>query len=349
MILGDIYLNSIGVYLPRYVSASSAVEAGLYDDELRLESGIEGTHVSEDIGALDMAVLAARAAVDRGSVPVESIDYVAYAANYYVGPVGWTAPGYVMRELGIKDASSVQVNQECNGMMAALEVAVGQFTGAAGRHTALLTTGSNYASPLVDRWRGAGPQAVFADGAGAMILSGREGFAELLSLNSATLPSAEGWLRGSGTLLPPGREVNWLFDPVQRAIDYAGSSGASVQDWMDDAGAQCEDLCRRSLAEAKTETSDLAMVIGFHLARFAIEESLVGRLGLPVERTNWEYGRRIGHIGPCDHLVSLDLALRGGDLHAGDKVLLVSWGGGWNTSTAVIKILDVPDWDQDVR
>jgi 3-oxoacyl-[acyl-carrier-protein] synthase III len=88
----------------------------------------------------------------------------------------------------------------------------------------------------------------------------------------------------------------------------------------------------------------LAKAVGFHIARYAIEESVAGPLGIPLERTNWEAGRSIGHIGPCDHVVSLDRMLRSGELIAGDYALLVSWGGGWNTTTAVLRILHVPDW-----
>lgn len=348
MIVSDIYINSIGVFLPEPVDSRTAVREGLYDEELRMESGVEGTHIAVDLAAVDMAVAAGRRALNRGSIEPDSIDYVLHAANYYQGPPGWTATGYIMRELGLGEVPSLQVNQECNGMMAALEVAIGQLTGSAGRKAALLTSASSWSTPLVDRWRGLGPQAVLGDGGAAMTVTTHGGFAEVLSLNAATLPSEEGWLRGSGPLVPPAESDNWFMDPVQRAAEHAGASGRSIQDWLDVAGEQCRELCMRSLDEAKIETSELARVIGFHLARYAIEGSLAGPLGLPLARTNWECGRSIGHIGPSDHLISIDRLMRMGELEAGDYALMVAWGGGWNTTAAVIKILFVPDWAEGV-
>jgi 3-oxoacyl-[acyl-carrier-protein] synthase III len=342
--LNDIYLDALGVYLPEQVDARTAIKANLYEEELRAESGLEGTHISKGTPALDMAVLAGRQALARGTIKPDEIDYVAHGANYYQGPTGWTSTGYLMRNIGLADAPSVQVNQECNGLMAALEIAIGQLTGAASRTSALLTTASNYETPLIDRWRGFGPQAIAGDGGAALTVTTKGGFAEVLSLNSATLPSAEGWLRGTESLLPPAELGGWALNPVQRAIEYAGATEESVQDWLDSASAQCRSLCMKSVAEAKIDVSDLARVIGFHLARYAVEEQVAGLVGVPLERTNWEFGRSMGHLGPCDHVVSLDLLLRNGQLAAGDHVLLISWGGGWNTTATVLRILHIPDW-----
>ncbi|GAB3888267.1 hypothetical protein GCM10029964_055640 [Kibdelosporangium lantanae] len=182
-----------------------------------------------------------------------------------------------------------------------------------------------------------------------MTVTTLSGFAEVLSLNSATLPAVEGWLRGTESLLPPRADTNWRMNPVQRAVDHAGATGESMQDWMDMAADQCRELCRRSLAEAKLETGDVTRVVGFHLSRFAMEEQIAALLGVPLERTNWALGSHVGHIGPSDHVVSLERLLRAGELGPGDHVLLVSWGGGWNTTTAVLRILHVPEWTRASR
>ncbi|MBV9381203.1 MAG: hypothetical protein JO242_11090, partial [Streptosporangiaceae bacterium] len=60
MIVSDIYIDSIGLFLPEPIDSKTAVQEGLYDEELWAESGIEGTHVAAGIGAVDMAVAAGR-------------------------------------------------------------------------------------------------------------------------------------------------------------------------------------------------------------------------------------------------------------------------------------------------
>lgn len=344
MRLYGVFIDAIGAYLPEPVDVRTAVDDGRYDRELLEETGFRITHVAPETPALDMAVAAATTAIRRSSVEQASIDYFVHGGAYYQGPAGWPSTGYLLRELGLGDIPSVEVSQECNGMIAGIEVAVGQLTGAAARETALITTATNVSTPLVDRWREFGPQTIFGDGAAAVLLSVGGGFAEILSLNSATLPEAEGWQRGAESLLPPREGEGWRMNLVQRAIEYAGETGGSMQGWLDATVKQGVDLAHRSLAEAGVGASEVSRVLTFHSARYAIEEAVLGPLGIPLERSNWECGRSIGHLGPCDHIVSMDKLLRSGELGPGDLVLIVSWGAGWTTSTAVLRILATPPW-----
>ncbi|TDV49768.1 ketoacyl-ACP synthase III family protein [Actinophytocola oryzae] len=346
MRLADIYLDSIGVHLPTPVEVRDAVADGHYEAELMAETGFTRTYVGAGVSALDMAVAAGRQAMARASVDRASVGYLVHGGAYYQGPPGWSATGYLMRGIGLGQAPSVQVAQECNGMLTGLELAIGQLTGAAEREAVLVTSAANYATPLVDRWHQAGPQSVLSDGAAAMVVTRKHGFAEVLSVNSRTMPEVEGWARGTATLMPPTATDDWSLDLVRRAVDHSQATGVPMQDWLDDLADHCRSLASRSLADAKLEISDIRRLITFHTARYAYEESIGDTLGVPVERSNWEVGRSVGHIGPCDHVVSLELLLGAGELRPGDHVLLVSWGSGMTATTAVLRILELPSWTE---
>lgn len=344
MRLEEVYIDSVGSYLPESFEARKAVEAGLYDEELRQATGFERACVASDLPALEMAVAAASVAIERASVERSSIDYFVHGGAYYQGPMGWASNGYLMRRLGLGEMPSLEVHQQCNGMMAALEAAIGHLTGAAGGTTALLTTASNYSTPLVNRWRDGGPQNVLSDGAAALLVTRRRGFAQLLSLNSATLPSAEGWQRGNESLLPPTDGSAWGMNLVERAMEYAATTGEVMQDWLDETVRQCREVSLRSLADAGLDLADVNKVISFHMARYALEETVLTPLGTEIKHSNWEIGRQLGHLGPGDHVVSLERMLQRGMLGTGDHALLVSWGAGWTTTAAVVRILRLPAW-----
>ncbi|XUL94497.1 ketoacyl-ACP synthase III family protein (plasmid) [Streptomyces galilaeus] len=166
-----VFIDSVGVFLPDWISAEQGVTDGLYDEEVYKAGGLTGTHIAGDLPALDMAVTAARRALERSGAEPGDIESHIHSGVYYQGPDGSYPPAYILRELGIGSVPSLHIRQGCNGMLAALEIAVGQITGAAGAETVLLTTAQNFTTPLIDRWRGFGDSYILADGAAAAVVS----------------------------------------------------------------------------------------------------------------------------------------------------------------------------------
>ncbi|MEU2027268.1 ketoacyl-ACP synthase III family protein [Streptomyces sp. NPDC016469] len=338
-----VYISSVGVFLPRRVSAEDAVADGLYDEEVYKASGLTGTHVSDGIPALDMAVTAARQALERSGLDAEDIESHVHSGVYYQGPDGSYPPAYVLRELGVGQVPSLHIRQGCNGMLAAMEVAVGQMTGAAEVETALLTTAQNFATPLIDRWRGFGDSYILADGAAAAVLSSEDGFAEVRSVNSGTLPELEAWHRGDESLLPPQDGAGERLAVAERAARF-NEREMSLAETVERIGAFDLDIVHRSLVDAGLNASDIARVIPINQDGRMIEFSVMAPLGLPMSRSSWDYGRSVGHVGAADLVISLDHLVRTGELAPGDHVLLLSQGPGWISSAGVVTIKEVPAW-----
>ncbi|MEV5606661.1 ketoacyl-ACP synthase III family protein [Streptomyces sp. NPDC052299] len=338
-----VYIGSVGVFLPRRVSAEDAVADGLYDEEVYKASGLTGTHVSDGTPALDMAVTAARQALERSGLDAEDVESHVHSGVYYQGPDGSYPPAYVLRELGVGRVPSLHIRQGCNGMLAAMEVAVGQMTGAAEVETVLLTTAQNFATPLIDRWRGFGDSYILADGAAAAVLSGEDGFAEVRSVNSGTLPELEAWHRGDESLLPPQDGAGEQLAVAERAALF-NEREMSLSETVERIGAFDLDIVHRSLVDAGLNASDIARVIPINQDGRMIEFSVMAPLGLPMSRSSWDFGRSVGHVGAADLVISLDHLVRTGELAPGDHVLLLSQGPGWISSAGVVTIKEVPAW-----
>ncbi|MCX5269212.1 ketoacyl-ACP synthase III family protein [Streptomyces sp. NBC_00199] len=338
-----VFLSSVGVFLPDPVSALDAVADGRYDEDVYKASGLTGTHVAHGVSALDMAVVAARRAVQRSGRDVEDIESHVHGGVYHQGPDGSYPPAYILRELGTGPIPSLHIRQGCNGMLAALEVAIGQMTGAAQVETALLTTAQNFDTPLIDRWRGFGDSYILADGAAAAVVSTESGFAEVRSLNSGTLAELEQWHRGDESLLPPqdgtGREV-----AVAARAALFNEREMSLAETVERIGEFDLSIVRRSLVDAGLNARDIAKVVPINQDGRMIEYAVMGPLGLPMSRSSWDFGRTVGHVGAADLLISLDHLVRTGEVAPGDHVLLLSQGPGWISSAGVVTIKEVPSW-----
>lgn len=338
----NVHINSLGVVLPEWASVEAAVANGLMDAETVAANGLTGTHIAGDVPAMDMAVAAARTALDRSKLDQEAIGAHVHSAVHYQGPEAAYPPGYIQRELGLHSVPAFYLQQGCNGMLGALEVAIGQMTGAAEAEAVLLTTGENFSSPGVDRWKGIGQAYISGDGGAAVIVSADEGFAEVRALNAGVLNELEKWHRGDGPLLLRGTD-----DPAgnmsERATRFTETE-MSLSETIEKLTLFGLDLIHRTLVDAGLNASDLAKVVSINMDGRMIEYSIMMPLGLPMSKSAWDYGKSVGHIGGADVFITLEHLVRTREVGVGDHVLLFSQGPGWLSTAAVVTITDLPPW-----
>ncbi|RKT55642.1 ketoacyl-ACP synthase III family protein [Saccharothrix australiensis] len=338
----DVHLAGLGSYLPEVVPIGVAVAQGAYSAEAAERTGLTGAAVAGEVPAPDMALTAARRLFERTGHDPAAVGLLLYADAFQAGPEGWFPHAYLQANLVGGEALAAGVRQGCNGVFGALELAAA-YLGAAGRGaSALITAADNMTSPLVDRWQCLRPDFILGDGATAVLLTRAPGFARLLSVGSVTVTGLEGLHRGDEPLHPPGAALGRPLDFAARFAAFAARGG------MADAGLAVVkargELLDRVLAEAGVEVPDLARVLYNHGSREYVENGLLGMLGLPLERSNWAFGRGVGHLGAGDQLMSLDHLLTAGELGAGDRVLLVGLGPGVTIAAAVLEITATPPW-----
>ncbi len=337
----DVYLSGLGVFQPPTVDAGQAARRGEYDPATYLENRITGLCVAEDVSPVEMAVHAARHALSRAEADPADIGMVLHASVFFQGPEMWHPPAYVQKEIVGNDVPAFEVRLGCNGIFAGLELAAPRMASMEPDETVLLTTAENFSSPLIDRWNGA-PGIAVGDAGSALLLSRRPGFARVLSVGSMAMPELEQLNRGDKPLYP------WTEGANTEKVDMKARALSFRQDVMplaDAAEVQTRaqlGVIERTLREADRKLDDMTRVIYGNVAGYLIE-ALVQALGVPMDRTTWQFGRGIGHTGASDQLLSLNHLLVTGQLGPGDHVLLCG-GAPATVSSAVIEILDVPEW-----
>jgi clorobiocin biosynthesis protein CloN2 len=342
----DVFLSGIGVYLPEKIeSIDSAVAQGLFPAEEVEARGYTGAMVAGDTPPPEMALRAARDALKNGGVNPEDLAALLYAGVWHQGPDGWGPQYYLQRYLVGDDLLAVEIRHGCNGTFSGIELAVGILRAEPERKAALVAASDNFGTPLFRRWDSGAQNSVMGDGASAVVLTKESGFARLLSICTTSYSELEEADRAGEPLFPPGITEGRVLDYKTRYAAYgrklvAENIGPEILIVHEQRSTGC---LTRALAEAEVAADDIKRVIIHNVARGDAAAYLSG-LGFPLEKSSWDYGSGIGHVGASDHLISLHHLLATGQLGVGDHVLLAGMSPGVTYKAAVVQILDIPPW-----
>jgi 3-oxoacyl-[acyl-carrier-protein] synthase-3/clorobiocin biosynthesis protein CloN2 len=341
----DTFLSGIGVFLPETVSVAQAVQQGLYPAEDVERFGWTGSAIAGDIPAPEMALRACRQALERSGRDPLSMDLLLYCDCWHQGPDGWQPQTYLQHHLVGGDLLAAEVRQGCNGMLASLQLAASYLSADPEREAALLVSSDNFGTPLLDRWN-PGPGFIASDAAAAMVLTREPGFAQLLSINTTTIAEVEEIHRCGEPLFPPGATVGRVVDFTARLEAFQKKQreeGAGTEIAMK-FHTNTQGCVKKTLAEAGVELNDIAKVVITNSAKEQAEVQFMGVLGLPLEKSSWDYGRTVGHMGASDHTVSLNHLFSTGQFKPGDYILLIGLAPGITYSCAVFQALETPSW-----
>lgn len=238
-----------GHYLPERIVENSWFEDKLdtTDEWIRSRTGIERRHfAAEGQTTSDLAIRAAKAALDRAGMTANDIDGVVLATS----TPDFTFPAVatmVQAGLGMKRGFAYDVQAVCAGFVFALANADAMIR--AGQADRILVIGAETFSRIMD-WTDRGTCVLFGDGAGAVVLQAEDGagtsddrgilasdlnsdgtYRELLYVDGGVSSTGTaGQLRMQGNLVFR-HAVEKLAKTAHTALDRAGLTPADV-DWL---------------------------------------------------------------------------------------------------------------------
>ncbi|NRQ31666.1 3-oxoacyl-ACP synthase [Nonomuraea sp. NN258] len=335
-----IFMAGLAAYVGEPVGVESAVADGRCPPDRLRGGGLLGVAVADGVPAPEMALTAARQAFAESGLEPGDTGLLLYCDVWHQGPDGWSPHYYLQHHLVGGKGLAVELRQGCNGVLAALQLAGGFLPAEApGRH-ALIVAADNFGTPRIDRWR-AGPDFLLGDGASAVVLSRDGGFAEVLAVNSLSVPEAEVLHRCGEELFPPSATTGEPVDFDARTKEFVRLCEADEEvafSWVT-VQQRSAAVLAKTLREAGIRGSDVTRTAFTNLSPEAVEHRWMSLLGLPMSRSTWDHARTIGHLGASDHLVALDHLVRSGQVGPGDHVLMGGIGPGITISCAVVKIL----------
>jgi 3-oxoacyl-[acyl-carrier-protein] synthase-3 len=341
MKVNDIHFAGIGTAETGLVTTAEAVDRGWWDAQERERSGLVSISVAGTTPAPDLAVEAARRALEHCGPVAEEISALFHTDVHPQGPDGWSAPHYINRHTVNRPVTSVEVRNGCVGFFSALQLAVCFLEAVPDRTAALVTAADNFGTPAVDRWR-ASKQYVLADGGGAVVLSKRGGFARVLAVGAVSDPELELKHRSGETMFPPGLTVGAALDFRARMEHFQKQSAAGEVPPLGDFGSILIDAAEVTLKEAGLTLDEITKVVHDGFTRDGIRDMLLDPIGVEEDRGIWEFTRRVGHAGPLDMLRGVEHVWRNGEAAVGEKLLLVGCAPGMEAACAVLEITAAP-------
>ncbi|WP_433547514.1 ketoacyl-ACP synthase III family protein [Streptomyces sp. CA-294286] len=337
----NVYLAGTGSRLPeRIQTAEQAVADGLADAAECAAHGIRAVRVAADdeTGPV-LAAAAGRAAVAMAGTPAEEFGLTVHAYVGHQGQEMWTPASYVQNETVGGTAPAVELLQNSNGGLFALETAASHLAARPGVPGAVLVTaGDTHKLPYFDRWN-SDDSLAHGDGGGAAVLSSRGGFAKVRATLSYGDPSLEPFLRGTqGWTAAPfadGKPV----DLRARIRGYMERNEDNLDVMGEKIGTMSAKVLDDALAEADIALDDARFFLHPNINLPTIEYAYHDALGVDPARTVYEWGRDLGHMGAGDHLIGLDHIVRTRSPRKGDLLIAMGATAGFVWSVAVLEFL----------
>jgi 3-oxoacyl-[acyl-carrier-protein] synthase-3 len=308
-----------GSHLPEKVLSNFDLEkmVDTSDEWIRTRTGIERRHIAADgETTVDLAEFAARRALDAAGVAPEEVDFIAF---------GTTTPDLVFpncgvllqARLGCRNVPAFSVETACAGFMYALSIA-DKFV-RAGEARRALVIGAETLSRITD-WNDRSTAVLFADGAGAVVLTPADE-PGLLSTHlhadgtyKDLLYCAGGVSKGFGSKL---------------AISMAGNEVFKV------AVTKLGQAVDETLTANGLDRGALDWLVP-HQANIRIIQATARKLDMPMEKvivTVQEHGNTSAASVP----LALDVAVRDGRIRRGQLLLLEAFGGGFTWGSALVR------------
>ncbi len=316
-------VKGVGHYLPERVVPNSefADRIDTSDEWIRTRSGIEQRHfAAEGQTTSDMAVRAARAALDHAGLTADDIDAIVLATS----TADFTFPSaatMVQAGLGMTRGFAFDVQAVCAGFVFALSTANALILSGQARRA--LVIGAETFSRLMD-WEDRTTSVLFGDGAGAVVLEATEGqgttadrgilaadlhsdgrHKDILHVDGGVSTGQTGHLRMQGKEVFR-HAVEKLAETAHACLDKIGLSGADV-DW-----------------------------IVPHQANIRIIEATAKRMQVPMDRvvvTVQDHGNTSAASIP----LALSVGVQRGQIKPGDLIVTEAIGGGLAWGSVVLR------------
>ena len=313
-----------GSYLPPRRLSNSALAAELAaqgvetSDEWIVErTGIRARHfVDEGVACSDLALRAARDAIEAAGCTAQDIDLIVLATS--TPDMVFPSTACILQEkLGIRGCAAFDVQAVCSGFVYALTVADAMIRTGAARKA--LVIGAEVFSRILD-FKDRTTCVLFGDGAGAVVLEASD-VPGLL----ATELHADG--RHVGILCVPGTVAGGQVtgDPLQKM---------DVQAVFKLAVGVLEDVARSVLAKAGRSEADIDWMIP-HQANVRIMQSTARKLKLSMDKVIVTVDQH-GNTSAASIPLALDVAVRQGRIARGDTLLLEGVGGGFTWGAVLL-------------
>lgn len=275
------------------------------DEWIRERTGIVRRHIAEDKSTSEMAICAAKKAVEGfDAEQIDAIFVCSVTPDLAVPCIACE----VQKEIGAVNAFCYDMNAACSSFVFAYNMAVSYMN--MGMIKTALIIGSERLSGILD-WSDRGTGILFGDGAGAALVTAVEG-------PSGMVMHSDG-MGGEALLCKVGEK---LFMDGQKVFRFAIKRVPEVLN---------------ELFEQMNITKDDVDVFLLHQANMRIIESVVKRLDLDMDKVPTNIAE-MGNTSSASLGILLDELNRKGELKPGSRMVMAGFGAGLSWGAAYVTV-----------
>lgn len=322
-------ITGVGHYVPDRIVTNAELEQRLgrpVDAWLRENVGIaERRIMADDEATSDLAVAAAREALTDAGIGPEAVDLVILSTDT-PDQISPATSAVVQAKLGAVNAGTYDVNAACAGWVTALDVGAKTISAdAAYTHVLVLAA---YGMSRFLNWTDRSTATLFADGAGAVVLSAapEPGYLAGRLVSHGEYHDALGIYTG-GTARPATAETVAAEGPPHVEFVRKFPATFNTERWPG--------LVREVVERAGLALDAIDLFLFTQLNRRTIEATM-GDLEQPMERAH-TIMERWGYTGSACIPMALSDAVAHGRLKPGDRVLFCASGGGIAMAASVLR------------
>jgi len=328
-------ISGVGMYLPQErITNAELGEMMNYDVESYLDGKGIGVRyrAAADEATSDMAVHAAREALERAGLTPDDLDLIILATDTpdFISP---PTSAVIQHKLGATNAGVFDINAACTDETIALAI---------GSHYIALDPAINHVMVIgaygMTKWLDWRPYSesaskvlsmLFSDGAGAVVLSPSEedGYLSSKMLTEGSYWDTYGIYLGTGR--PPTAD---MIETGQQYLRFHENAHRVPADFNI---ARWPDLLRKTMAAVGHTPDELKLVL-MNQVELGTVTATLEKLGLSMEKTHW-VADRFGYAGSASVFMALYDALEQGRIVSGDLVAFCTSGAGFVLSTALFR------------
>jgi 3-oxoacyl-[acyl-carrier-protein] synthase-3 len=300
-------ITGTGSYLPSKIITNFDLEKTLdtSDEWITARTGIKERRIVTDESTCDLALEASLNALSMAEISPQDIDLIILATT--TPDKIFPATATMLQDRLGASCPAFDLQAVCAGFVFALSTAQQYIENGSAKN--ILVVGSETMSKIVD-WSDRSTAILFADGAGAVVLSADS--------NTGIKHSK---LYSDGSYLS-SLHVN------NNGIDELGTIEMEGNEVFKIAVNRLSDLAEETLRDCKMNSKSLDWMVP-HQANIRIIKAVAKRINLPMEKVIQTLDKH-GNTSAASIPLALDVGVRDGRIKKGDTLLFEGIGGGFS-------------------
>ena len=307
-------ITGTGSYLPPKIVTNFDLEKTLNtsDDWITARTGIKERRIVTDENTCDLALEASLNALSMAELNPENIDLIILATT--TPDKIFPATATILQERLGASCPAFDLQAVCAGFVFALTTAQQYIENGSAKN--ILVVGSETMSKIVD-WSDRSTAILFADGAGAVVLSAD---------NTTGIKHSK--LLSDGSFLS-SLHVN------NNGIDERGTIQMEGNEVFKIAVHRLSNLAEETLKDCSMTSEDLTWMVP-HQANIRIIKAVAKKIKLPMDKVIQTLDKH-GNTSAASIPLALDEGVRDGRIKKGDTLLFEGIGGGFSWGSVLLE------------